>query len=1102
MALQLTLLGGFAIRRSPGPAVAVPRKKAQALLAYLALHPSESHPRDRLAALLWGDASDERARQSLRQSLSALRRVLGEAQAHRLCAGGETVALEPGVLEVDVLAFERLVAEGTPEALERATELYRGDFLEGLGVRETPFEEWLVIERERLRELALEALAKLLAHWTKAGLIEPAIQTAGRLLGLDPLQEPAHRALMRLYVRQERRGAALHQYQFCAEVLERELGVEPEPETKHLYEEILLSRPVAPPRGSRAALASGDVTARPLDRPTARTTLFGREAERAGLRQATDAAWRGRGQVAVVLGEAGVGKSRLVQELVSDALARGGRALLGRAYESEQVLPFGPWLDAFRTPQVAAEIRERDDLDPKHHAALARLLPELGGRAPAGPTDDPIPIFEAVGEVMRALATRQPLLVVIEDVHWADKMSLRLLAYLGRRLSAWRALLVATAREEELGDAAGARGILQQLDHEPHARRIMLAPLPRPATLDLVRALVRTGTEEETLRQLGERVWEMSEGNPFVVVEALRTLHEGDTNGPPERLPLPQRVRHIITGRLERLTPRARQIASVASVIGREFDFALLEHAVGLEARETAMGVQELVSRRVLHAVGEQLDFVHDRIREVAHDRVLDDHRKAYHGAVGRALEEMYARNLEPHALAIGRHYHQSETWERAHVYLRQAGLAAAARSAHREAVACFEQALEAIGRLSPSPGLIEQAVDLRFDIRQSCAPLGDIERTVAHLREAEAAARDIDDQRRLGWVFAYRTNQLAWLGDHRTAIDSGLRARAIAETLDDPNLREVTNCYLGLTCFLGGDPRRGAEFVRENVERLEQEVERRRGDLFQPVFSGRPGAAQDHRVFSRTWLAWCLAETGAFAEGVARGEEAVRLAEAHDNAYELGHGCLGVAYVYVRIGAVDRAVATGERGLELCQGRDFPQLWLPLTSILGYAYAVSGRVADGIQLLERAAGVADEGMGGVTVLLVFLSEAYLFAGRLDDASAVARRALALADERSERGWRGWALRLVAEIAARREPPEPETAERAYREAAARAAELGMRPLLAHCHLGLARLDARAGTSGRARDHFTIATTLFREMETPFWLEKVEAEMAQLGLNR
>lgn len=234
--LKLALLGGFQARVGDGPSLAFPTRKGQALLAYLALKRAQPQPRDKLASLLWGETGEEQSRNSLRQTLFNIRRTLADAAAS-LVIEGETLMLAPDVW-VDALWFDQLAAEGTPAALEQAAALYTGDLLEGLSLREPPFEDWLLVERERLRERAFEVLARLLRHQAETGATEPAIHTAARLLALDPLQEAVHRMLMRLYLRQGRRGAAQRQYQACVEVVQRELSVEVEPETRQLFQEI------------------------------------------------------------------------------------------------------------------------------------------------------------------------------------------------------------------------------------------------------------------------------------------------------------------------------------------------------------------------------------------------------------------------------------------------------------------------------------------------------------------------------------------------------------------------------------------------------------------------------------------------------------------------------------------------------------------------------------------------------------------------------------------------------------------------------------------------------------------------------------------------
>src|SRR6266436_3644507 len=273
--VKLTLLGGFQAQLGADAPLALPTRKTQALLAYLALPLGQAHSRDKLATLLWGDMPDAQARGNLRYTLSRIRKALPRSVRPGLVLEGPSVALDPTVVDVDVARFERLVADGRPAALEQIAGLYRGDLLAGLTLAERPFEEWLTSERERLHELAIRALGRLLTHQQAAGAAEPAVQTGLRLLALDPLQEPVHRAVMRLYARLGRREAALRQYQLCVDALKRELSTPPEAETTQLYQEILRSRATRPDRAEGSGPASGDVAPAPIaDRLSARSTAL------------------------------------------------------------------------------------------------------------------------------------------------------------------------------------------------------------------------------------------------------------------------------------------------------------------------------------------------------------------------------------------------------------------------------------------------------------------------------------------------------------------------------------------------------------------------------------------------------------------------------------------------------------------------------------------------------------------------------------------------------------------------------------------------------------------------------------------------------------
>lgn len=1081
--LSLTLLGGFQGRLDAGPSVALPTRKAQALLAYLALPPGQAHPRDKLAALLWGGIREESARASLRQALFSIRRALGDAAASVLRQEGESLALDTAASDVDAMHFADAVKEASPASLARAADLYRGDLLAGLVVDEAPFEEWLIGERERLRELALEGLAKLLAHHRRTGASDAATQTALKLLTLDPLQEPVHRALMRLYVDLGRRGAALRQYQQCVSALQRELGTEPDAETKQLYEEILRQRTTR--AAPRAGAEVGRVTALRTVPPSVRksSSFVGRAAEIGALVAALDRALAGRGSVVAVLGEAGAGKSRIASELAAEATARAVSVLTGRAYESEQILGFGPWVDALRAARIAGDARLMERLEPAWRLELSRLLPELG--AAPGTAVEARRLFDAVAALLGHLSAMQPLVLVLEDLHWADEMSARLLGFVGRRLGEWPLLVVVTARAEEIDDAPALRATLDELEGDGRLVRVPLPPLSRSDTHELARALARTGSDETAVARLGDHAWTVSEGNPFVVVETVLASAEG-TAAASRALGVPDRVREIVGRRLARLSGRGRVLADVAAVIGRAFDFALLHRAAALDEGDAASGVEELVRRGILHGVGEHFDFTHDRIREVAYGALLGPRRQLFHRRVAEAIEDLHRAPLEPHMLALGLHYREAGAWSKSVDYLMRAGREAqTVRSANREAAACYDAALAALAHVPEDAARAKQAIELLVFVETALMGLGDFQTALARLREAEALARTLKEPWYLGRVRSRMTYQLGSIGDLQGAVAAG--EEAVHLQVGEPNvrLRAGTHVVVSRAHYGLGDFRRALEIACRNDDMAAQQND--------------PHLAERVRGFSSVWAILAQAELGDFAAGNARSADAIRASSAEAGPHGKVWGHLGVGRLLVVQGDLPRAIETLEATLPLCEeGSDLAVYFSRTASSLGLAYAMSGRVADGVALLERAAAhAAAIGFAyGHALVVAMLGEARLLTGDVDGAGRRADEAVALARKYGQRGWEAWALRLQGAHALALGAPD--VADARFAAAIALAGERGMRPLLAHCRLGLGHVRALARGRARARAEITAALAEYRAMAMPYWIARAEDALAKL----
>jgi DNA-binding SARP family transcriptional activator/tetratricopeptide (TPR) repeat protein len=1097
--LTLTLLGGFRARLDSGVSLALPTRKAQALLAYLAVPAGTAHPRDKLASLLWGGTLETTARTSLRQTLYALRKSLQEANPAPLLLEADTVALDPAAVTVDVRTFEQGVSEVTPVALMEALGLYEGDFLDGLTVQEPPFEDWLLRERERLREMALQALARLLAHQRSTGSTEEATQTALRILALDPLQEAVHRALMSLYAETGRRGAALRQYQVCVTTLQRELRAEPEAETKTLYQEILRRRSRRASDSEAQPTLGIPVTPQGAAWPTApeppspdEPPLIGRERDLARLAEWLDGAVAGRGRLVVLSGEAGIGKSRLVAELTAATNRRRGRVLIGRCYETERILPFAPWVDALRSGQIVQEQELLVTLEPGWRAELGRLLPELPGAPqeaellPLGRGGNARHVFEAIGEVLMRLARQRPLVVVVEDLHWADEMSVRLLAFLGRRLRTVPLLALATIREEELADSLFLRQTLDELDESGQVERLTVAPLSRAETTDLVRALASPGVPDSLLATLGEEAWRASDGNAFVVVEVMHALREGAPVPGPRGLPVPDRVRTLVRRRLDRLSSRSRRLVAAAAVIGRQFDFQLVQRAAELSEREAAEGVEELIRHRILRGSGEGLEFSHDRVREVAAEELPAPIRVALHRRVAESLEELYRHDLPTHALALATHYREGEVWDKAVAHLHAAGRQAASRSAHQEAVACFEECLTMLRRLPASHNTLDRDLDLRIDLRQSLYPLGRLADLQDHLREGERLAETLDDRLRLARVSAYVSNH-AWItGDLPRAVASGQRALALANELGDRQLAVEANLRLGQVHWNLGEYRDAVTFFGSAAE-LDTAAA-----LSDPL--PRPtefGLAE----LGLYWMAAPLTELGRFDEALAAAGRALDFASRIDRPFAIAGALASIGLTQLYQGRLGAAAETLIRGLDVCRRREVPVHRPWLSASLGYAYALAGRATEGLSFLHDAVDQAEKAghVASQAWRLAWLSEASLLAGQMEGAGTCADRALEQARQCGERGHEAWALRAQAEVACARMPPAHDVARQRYREALSLAETLGMRPLEARCYLGLAALHRARKQHDHARSTLDRALSLLRSLGMTFWLARAQA---------
>jgi tetratricopeptide (TPR) repeat protein len=557
-------------------------------------------------------------------------------------------------------------------------------------------------------------------------------------------------------------------------------------------------------------------------------------------------------------------------------------------------------------------------------------------------------------------------------------------------------------------------------------------------------------------------------------------------------LQMPATVQAVLAARIDRLPPEEKHVLQTAAVIGTEVSLPLLQAMAELPEADLYRNLAHLQASEFLYETRlfpeREFTFKHALTHEVAYNGLLQERRRALHARIVDAMEALSAERLADQVDRLAHHSVRGEVWEKALDYCRQAGVQAEARSAHHEAVVYFEQALTALAQLPERRDTLEQAIDVRLDLRSALNPLGAEARIFDNLRAAEALAERLGDDQRLGRIAGILGFHFSVMGEYDRAIAACQRALALATISGAFDVQADTQARLGQVYYNGGDFQQALDGGRRAMVLLTD-------DLSYAHFGpGTPPA-----VSARCWVAGCLAELGGFAEGKGVGEEAVRMAETTERPFSIATALLYVGFCARRQGALHQAISTLERGLALCQTTNIPRLFPMAASYLSAAYALAGRAAEAYPLLDQTLERVAPGSRVLfhELVLTELSEALLLVGRVEDASAVVGRLLELSHTHPGRGYQAHACRLLGEVARHREPPDIDQAATHYRQALALAKELGMRPLQAHCHLGLGTLYARTGQQ-QAQAELSAAIDLYRAMDMTFWLPQAEMALVQV----
>jgi class 3 adenylate cyclase/tetratricopeptide (TPR) repeat protein len=835
--------------------------------------------------------------------------------------------------------------------------------------------------------------------------------------------------------------------------------------------------------------------------------FVGRDTELDQLRQAFERAGAGQGQVVAVIGEPGVGKSRLFWEFTQSHRTQGWLILESRAASYGKATAYLPVCDLLKT---YCHIEDRDDLRTVRAKITGQILTLDGALQDtvsavlalfdALPADSPFlqldPLqrrrrtLEALKRILLRESQVQPLLLVFEDLHWIDTETQAVLDLLVESLPTARVLLLVNYRPE-YRHGWGNKTFYTQL---------RLDPLPPASAEELLHTLLG---DDPSLEPLRPRLIAQTQGNPFFLEESVRTLLETGVlvgargacrlGQPLDTLQVPDTVQALLAARIDRLPPEDKRLLQTAAVIGTEVPWPLLQAIADTSDEALYWSLGHLQAAEFLYEAGlfpeRAYTFKHALTHEVAYSSLLHERRRALHARLVEALEALAGDRLDDQVERLALHALRGEVSEKALAYGRQAGDKARTRSAYREAVVCYEQALSALQHLPETRDTRAQAVDLRLALRSALQPSGDYQRILTYLREAEALAVSLDDRHRLGQVLGFLADQSQRMGAYHQAIAAAERMLALAAAGGEIVLPALANLYLGNTYLYQGDHHRALACLRQTMAALKGVQHR---ELL--------GQVNPPAVLCRAHLAWCHAELGTFPEGRALGEDGLRIAEAAASPVSVMYAAWGIGLLALRQGDLPRAIPSLERAVDICRDVDLPNYFPRVATTLGAAYALCARIDDAVPLLERGLeqALALERVNFQAFCRLPLGEAQLLAGHPEEAQALAERALVHAREHQERGHQAYALRLLGDIATHRDPSAVEEAEAYYRQALTLADELGMRPLQAHCHRGLGMLYAKVDQREQARTELSAAITMYRAMDMTFWLPQAEAALAQV----
>lgn len=1056
--IRATLFETLQLSRADERPIDIGSPTLRSLAAYFILNRNRPLDRRKLAFSFWPNASESAARRNLRQYLHHLRLALQPLafQGELLEADGSTVQLNPRAqLWVDIEAFQQGVRAGAAlDEVEQALRLYHGDLLADL------YDEWCQPEREKLRELYLQTLDHYTRSLQTASQFEQALVWARRWAHVEPLDENAQRRIMSLYAALGDRPRAIQQYQNFVQTLRDQLDAQPLPETQELLRFIQTGEGIAKTDDSAAPPRE---RTRPAPASLRPPPLVGRKNELRQMESLLENAHARASQTLIIKGEAGIGKTRLVQEYFQRHPNL--PVIQSVCYELDSITPYAPLRNSLRDHPILRDLLSRlRSQPPSWILPLRPLLPGLEKILPYGiePAGESTSLREAWASLLTAMARQsdQPFHIVMDDLHWADIPTWELLSALHRAAGSEPLVVIGLCRQEDL--PADRLPILRFMERSGASISLPLPRLNYEETAALARhADPQRGADAIFVKRLHQETG----GNPFFIIETVRAMREAG----PEVRALPPSIQRVIEARLERLSPPGQETLSMAAAIGRSFNSALLQRISHKESDELIPLIEEWAQRGLVYESEDGYDFRHDQFRQVAYARLGRARREYTHRQIADALADSIPR---ADAASLAHHYAHSDQPLKALPHLAQAGEQALRLRSYHEARQFGQQAVRLLGQM-PGPGQRAERIDVNLQLAQAYAYTGDLQHALEILNETEQMALALGDETRLGQVFR-RAAQFFWLrGQPQPASDYARRALRVAEERADTDLlyaslRMLGRVSIALAAFDDAIAQLGRYILKADEEGgLRPPPE----DL--PIVLGYQGIA-----YSRV---------GAWEPAYQSARRGLELAEARS----LGVTGSSATFARMQLGMIQ----AGDHAWQAClqtltpllplmePGAITPPLYMAL-SLYGLAQSHLAKTAEGVKNLQRACDWAGENHYRVFDYLprLFLAESLLLDGQVERARAEGERGLADARQSGDRWSTGAGLKLLADIRIRQAEPAWVEIENLLVESMRLLRQVRARADLARTYLSMRRLYDRAGQIAWAVDCHFRATTIFDEL--------------------